>query len=45
MGYIYIYDDCVYKDTFDDELSLGIVDCKLESVHTYNEIYRTNINY
>lgn len=36
---IAIYDDCVYRDTFDSEFSLGVVDCKLESVKEYNEIF------
>ena len=34
-----LYEDCVYLDTFDDETSLGKVDCKLSSVKTYNEIF------
>lgn len=34
-----IYGDCVYRDTFDDEFSLGVVDCKLESVKEYTEIF------
>ena len=36
---IAIYEDCVYKDTFDSEFSLGIVDCKLESVKEYSDIF------
>ena len=34
-----IYDDCIYKDTFSSEFSLGIVDCKLESVKIYTDIF------
>lgn len=34
-----IYNDCIYKDTFSSEFSLGIVDCKLESVEEYTEIF------
>ena len=36
---IAIYEDCVYKDTFDSEFSLGIVDCKLKSVKEYSDIF------
>ena len=36
---IAIYDDCVYRDTFDSEFSLGVVDCKLESVKEYTNIF------
>lgn len=36
---IAIYDDCVYRDTFDSEFSLGVVDCKLESVKEYTDIF------
>lgn len=39
-----IYDDCIYKDTFDSEFSLGYVDCKLESVKEYSEIFDYIIN-
>lgn len=34
-----IYDDCIYKDTFSSEFSLGIVDCKIESVNEYSDIF------
>ena len=36
---INIYDDCVYRDTYKNELSLGYVDCKLETVKEYIELY------
>lgn len=39
-----IFEDCVYIDTFDSEFSLGIVDCKLESVKEYNNIFDYIIN-
>ena len=41
---IIIYDDCVYKDTYSSEISLGIVDCKLEKVLEYTEIFNYLIN-
>ena len=34
-----VYEDCIYKDTFDSEFSLGFVDCKLESVKEYSDIF------
>lgn len=34
---IIIYSDCVYRDTYDDEISLGVVDCKTESIDEYNK--------
>ena len=36
---INIYDDCVYRDTYKNELSLGYVDCKLETVKEYTELF------
>lgn len=36
---VIIYDDCVYKDTYSDEISLGIVLCKKEDVEEYNKIF------
>ena len=36
---INIYDDCVYRDTYKNELSLGYVDCKLETVKEYIELF------
>lgn len=34
---IIIFEDCVYRDTYDDEFSLGYVDCKQETVSEYSE--------
>lgn len=34
-----IYDDCVYRDTYNDEFSLGFVDCKKEVISLYNEYF------
>ena len=36
---IAIYEDCVYRDTLDSEFSLGLVDCKEESIKEYNGIF------
>lgn len=36
---VIIYDDCVYKDTYSDEISLGIVLCKKETVEEYNKAF------
>ncbi len=36
---IIIYEDCVYKDTYDDEYSLGIVNCNKEIVEQYNNYF------
>lgn len=41
---IIIYDDCVYRDYFDNKISLGYVDCREEKVKEYNQIYETMIN-
>ena len=34
-----IYENCVYRDTYDDEFSLGYVDCKEETVQEYNKYF------
>lgn len=34
-----IYENCVYKDTYDNEFSLGIVNCNIETVKEYNEYF------
>lgn len=34
-----IYDDCVYRDTYDDENSLGFVDCNQKTVEEYNRYF------
>lgn len=36
---IIIYEDCVYKDTYNDEFSLGYVDCKKETVEEYSKYF------
>lgn len=45
---IAIYKDCVYRDTYKDELSLGYVDCKQETINEYNKYFEyliTNYGY
>lgn len=34
-----IYEDCVYRDTYDDEYSLGYVNCSRETIIEYNEYF------
>lgn len=36
---IIIYEDCVYQDTYSDEISLGFVDCKEETIKKYNDYF------
>ncbi len=36
---IAIYDDCVYRDTFNDEFSLGYVDCNADTISEYNDYF------
>lgn len=36
---IIIYEDCIYKDTYDDEFSLGYVDCKRKTVEEYSKYF------
>ncbi len=36
---IIVYEDCVYQDTYSDEISLGFVDCKEETIKKYNEYF------
>lgn len=36
---VIVYNDCVYRDTYDDEISLGIVDCKKESIEEYDRYF------
>ncbi len=36
---IAIYVDCVYRDTYNDEFSLGYVDCKKEIISLYNDYF------
>lgn len=34
-----IYEDCIYRDTYEDELSLGFVDCTKETYDKYCESF------
>ncbi len=36
---IVVYDDCIYRDTYQDEFSLGYVDCNQAVIDEYNEIF------
>jgi len=36
---IAVYNDCVYRDTYRDEFSLGYVDCNQKTIDEYNEIF------
>jgi len=36
---IVVYDDCVYRDTYQDEFSLGYVDCNQKTIDEYNGIF------
>lgn len=36
---IAIYNDCVYRDTYDDEFSLGYVDCNASTIEKYNKYF------
>lgn len=39
MDGITIYNDCVYRDTYDDEFSLGYVDCNIGTIEEYNKYF------
>ncbi len=39
MDGIAIYNDCVYRDTYDDEFSLGYVDCNSSTIEAYNQYF------
>lgn len=39
MDGIAIYNDCVYRDTYDDEFSLGYVDCNSNTIQEYNKYF------
>lgn len=39
-----IYEDCIYRDTYDDEISLGFVDCTKENYDKYCEIFDYAMN-
>ncbi len=34
---ILLYPDCVYRDTYGDEISLGYVDCREDTIFLYNQ--------
>lgn len=36
---IAIYNDCIYRDTYDNEISLGYVDCKEKTIQEYNNYF------
>lgn len=36
---IIIYEDCVYRDTYKDENSLGYVDCNQKTIDEYNKYF------
>lgn len=44
MDGIAIYNDCVYRDTYDDELSLGYVDCNESTIKEYNKYFDYILN-
>lgn len=39
MDGIAIYNDCVYRDTYDNEFSLGYVDCNESTIKEYNDYF------
>lgn len=39
-----IYNDCVYKDTYNDEFSLGYVDCNESTIKEYNKYFDYVLN-
>lgn len=41
---IAIYNDCVYRDTYDDEFSLGYVDCNANTIEEYNKYFDYILN-
>lgn len=34
---VIVYEDCIYRDTYDDEYSLGYVDCNRDTIEKYNK--------
>ena len=36
---ICIYDDCIYRDTYEDEISLGYVDCNQKVIEEYLQYF------
>lgn len=41
---IAIYNDCIYRDTYDDEFSLGYVDCNESTIKEYNKYFDYILN-
>lgn len=41
---IFIYEDCIYRDTYNDEYSLGYIDCNKEIVKEYNDYFDYIVN-
>lgn len=41
---ICIYDDCVYRDTYDNEMSLGYVDCNQKTIDLYHQYFEELMN-
>lgn len=39
MDGVAIYNDCIYRDTYDNEFSLGYVDCNDETIEKYNKYF------
>lgn len=39
-----IYNDCVYRDTYDDEFSLGYVDCNAKTIKEYSKYFDYLLN-
>lgn len=44
MDGIAIYNDCIYRDTYDDEFSLGYVDCNENTIKEYNMYFDYILN-
>lgn len=41
---IIIYNDCIYRDTYDNEFSLGYVDCNTSTIEEYNKYFDYVLN-
>ncbi len=41
---IAIYKDCIYRDTYQDEMSLGYVDCNQNTIDEYNKYFDYLVN-
>ncbi len=39
MDGVAIYNDCIYRDTYDNEISLGYVDCNENTIKEYNRYF------